>query len=61
MPVDLAAFGCDRPGHAIGSIARYHYALMGALWEPPEIEATARAIAGFLKQDQVDAALLVPV
>ena len=34
---------------------------MGALWEPPEIEATARAIAGFLKQDQVDAALLVPV
>ena len=43
------------------SIARYHYALMGALWEPPEIEATARTIAGFLKQDQVDAALLVPV
>ncbi|CAN5842885.1 hypothetical protein BH11PSE3_BH11PSE3_11180 [soil metagenome] len=45
----------------IGSLARYHYALMGALWEPAEIETTARAVAGFLKQDQVDAALLVPV
>lgn len=45
----------------IGSIARYHYALMGALWEPSEIESTARTIAGFLKQDQVDAVLLVPV
>lgn len=59
FPIDrlheLAAAG------AIGSVARYHYALMGALWEPPEIEATARAVAGFLKQDQVDAALLVPV
>jgi D-proline reductase (dithiol) PrdB len=59
FPIDrlreLAADG------TIGSIARYHYALMGALWEPPEIEATARAVAGFLKQDRVDAALLVPV
>jgi D-proline reductase (dithiol) PrdB len=45
----------------IGSLAGYHYALMGALWEPHEIEETARTIAGFLKQDKVDAALLVPV
>lgn len=48
-------------GHVIGSVAGYHYALMGALWEPHEIEASAREIAGLLKQDKVDAALLVPV
>jgi D-proline reductase (dithiol) PrdB len=46
---------------AIGSLAAYHYSLMGALWEPDEVETSARQIAGLLKQDQVDAALLVPV
>ena len=45
----------------IGSLASYHYSLMGAHWEPNEIEKTARQVAGLLKQDQVDAALLVPV
>ena len=47
-------------GH-VGSLAEYHYSLMGALWEPHEIEATARQLAGMLKQDRVDAVLLVPV
>lgn len=50
----------EREG-AIGSIAAYHYSLMGALWEPHEIETSARQIAGLLKQDRVDAVLLVPV
>ena len=45
----------------IGAVANRHYALMGALWEPHEIETTARQLAGLLKQDQVDAVLLVPV
>ncbi len=45
----------------VGSLANYHYALMGAGWEPHEIEVTANAIAGFLKEDAVNAALLVPV
>ncbi len=45
----------------IGSLAAYHYSLMGALWEPHEIEGTARALAGLLKKDNVDAVLLVPV
>lgn len=45
----------------VGSLAALHYALMGALWEPAEIETTARQLAGMLKQDQVDAVLLVPV
>jgi D-proline reductase (dithiol) PrdB len=45
----------------IGSLAAFHYSLMGALWEPHEIEPTARTIAGLLKQDRVDAVLLVPV
>jgi D-proline reductase (dithiol) PrdB len=45
----------------IGSLAGYHYSLMGAGWEPYEIEATANEIAGLLKEDRVNAALLVPV
>jgi D-proline reductase (dithiol) PrdB len=44
----------------IGSVAGMHYAFMGAT--PPErIEESARQLAGLLKQDQVDAVLLVPV
>jgi D-proline reductase (dithiol) PrdB len=46
---------------AIGSIAAYHYSLMGAGWEPHEIEPTANEITGLLKEDRVNAALLVPV
>lgn len=45
----------------IGSVARYHYSLMGAGWEPHEIADTATTIAGLLQEDQVNAALLVPV
>ncbi|MGE0699615.1 MAG: glycine/sarcosine/betaine reductase selenoprotein B family protein [Hyphomicrobiaceae bacterium] len=45
----------------IASLAARHYSLMGALWEPHEIEPTARGLAGLLKQDRVDAVLLVPV
>lgn len=45
----------------IASLASYHYALMGAGWEPHEIASTAREIAGLLQEDRVNAALLVPV
>ena len=45
----------------VGSVADFHYSLMGAGWEPHEIEATAHQIAGLLKEDEVNAALLVPV
>lgn len=45
----------------IGQIADFHYALNGAGWSPHEIEPTAREIAGLLKEDGVNAALLVPV
>tara|TARA_R110002167_G_scaffold236193_2_gene441402 strand:- start:2208 stop:2669 length:462 start_codon:yes stop_codon:yes gene_type:complete len=44
----------------IGSVARYHYSFMGAT-DPANMEDTARHLAGLLKQDQVDACLLVPV
>lgn len=45
----------------ISSVADYHYSFMGAGWEPNEIEATCNQLAGLLKEDQVNAALLVPV
>jgi D-proline reductase (dithiol) PrdB len=45
----------------IGGVADYHYSLMGAGWEPQEIEESAHQIAGLLKEDGVNAALLVPV
>ena len=45
----------------IGDIADYHYAVNGAGWLPHEIEVTARELAGLLKEDQVNAVLLVPV
>lgn len=48
-------------GGEIGSLGRFHYALNGAGWLPHEIEPTARELAGFLKEDQVNAVLLVPV
>ncbi len=44
----------------IGSVADYHYSFMGAT-DPARMEDTARELAGLLKKDQVDAALLVPV
>ena len=45
----------------IGAVAGFHYSLMGAGWEPHEIADTAHQIAGLLKEDEVNAALLVPV
>lgn len=58
FPIDrlkeLAADG------SIGSVAEFHYSLMGAA-RLPSIEPTARAVAGLLKRDAVDAVLLTPV
>lgn len=45
----------------IGSVADFHYSFMGAGWEPHEIEAACNDLAGLLEEDQVNAALLVPV
>ncbi len=45
----------------IGEVADYHYAINGAGWLPHEIEPTARELAGLLKEDRVNAVLLVPV
>jgi D-proline reductase (dithiol) PrdB len=44
----------------IGSVADFHYSFMGAQ-DPMNMEAEARDLAGLLKKDHVDAALLVPV
>jgi len=44
----------------IGSVADFHYSFMGAN-DPRPMEQEARYIAGLLKKDKVDAALLVPV
>ena len=58
FPVDrlreLAADG------VIGSVADYHYSFMGAS-SPDQLEAAVRDLAGPLKEDRVDAVLLVPV
>ena len=44
----------------IGSAAARHYSFMGAT-PPAVMEPVARDLAGLLKQDRVDAVLLVPV
>lgn len=44
----------------IGSVADFHYSFMGAV-DPPQMEQEARALAGILKKDRVDALLLLPV
>ena len=46
---------------AIGSVADYHYSLMGAGWLPHQIEPTMRELAHLLRKDAVDAVCLVPV
>ena len=51
---ELAAEG------AIGSVADYHYSFMGST-EPDDMEPLVREIAGYLKEDCVDAVLLAPV
>jgi D-proline reductase (dithiol) PrdB len=45
----------------IGSVADYHYSFMGAGSAVARYERKARELAGLLKQDGVDAALLTPV
>lgn len=45
----------------IASVADYHYSFMGAGWEPEEIKEACAQLSGLLKEDQVNAALLVPV
>lgn len=44
----------------IGSVADFHYSFMGAT-APEEMAATIDFLAPILKQDKVDAALLVPI
>jgi D-proline reductase (dithiol) PrdB len=44
----------------IAGVAGFHYSFMGAL-PPKALEPRARALAGLLKQDKVDAVLLTPV
>jgi D-proline reductase (dithiol) PrdB len=46
---------------AIGSVADYHYSLMGAGWPPSAIEPTIRELAARLREDGVDAVCLAPV
>ena len=45
----------------IGSLANLHYSFMGAAIRPHQLEATAREVAGLLKEDRVNAVLLCPV
>ena len=45
---------------AIGSVAGTHYSFMGAT-DPVQMDSHARAVAGRLKRDGVDAAILPPV
>ena len=44
----------------IGSVADFHYSFMGAT-DPMQMEQDARKLAAILKQDKVDALLLLPV
>lgn len=58
FPIDrlneLAAEG------TIGSVASIHYSFMGAT-HPAKMQRTAHQLVGLLKQDRVNAVLLVPV
>ena len=58
FPIDrLRELAAER---VVGSMASVHYSFMGAF--PPEAaEPHAQHLAGLLKSDKVDAALLVPV
>lgn len=58
LPLDrLRELAAERQ---VGSVASVHYSFMGAT-HPAKMQATARHLAGLLKQDAVDIALLVPV
>ena len=45
----------------VGSVAAFHYSFMGAITRLALYEASARALAGLLRKDRVDAVLLTPV
>ena len=44
----------------IGSVAEFHYSFMGAT-DPEQLEGSARALAGMMREDEVNAVLLSPV
>lgn len=44
----------------IGSVAGYHFSFMGAT-DPAQLQDSARALAGMLREDKVNAVLLSPV
>lgn len=58
FPIDLLQELAD--GGQVGSVARYHYAFMGAT-EPKQLEPAARDLAGVLAADGVDLVCLIPV
>ncbi len=45
----------------IGSVADFHYSLMGAGWLPEMIEPTARKLGQLLRDDNVNGVVLSPV
>ena len=45
----------------IGSVANWHYAFMGGVPDPEKLEPSAREVGRLLRQDGVDAVVLVPV
>ncbi len=45
----------------IASVADFHYGFMGAGSKPADYKKTAREVATFLKKDNVDAVMLVPI
>jgi D-proline reductase (dithiol) PrdB len=46
--------------HVLGGLAAYHYSFMGAT-DPCQLEETAKSLARILKNENVNAVLLVPV
>jgi D-proline reductase (dithiol) PrdB len=58
FPVDrLREMAADS---GIGSVAEFHYSFMGAT-DPEQLESSARALAGMMREDKVNAVLLSPV
>jgi len=45
----------------IGSLADFHYSMMGATATPDALENSVRELAGLLRDDNVDSVLLFPV
>ncbi len=45
----------------IGGVSRWHYAFMGGIPTPMLMEQTGKEVGGFLREDGVDVALLIPV